>query len=218
MGTCPWPPIATSGAGMAESSPASLVERVQARLRGCLAPGDLVVDATVGQGRDTRFLAEAVGADGRVYGFDVQPEALELARQRLGALTGRVSLHLRGHESMLETLPPELRGRVAVIMFNLGYLPGGDKRLTTRPETTLAGLVAALELLSPRGCLSVVAYTGHPGGREECEAVKAWAESRAESRGYGLEIRVPDSMSGTAPEWVLIRGPQSGYNSVPRFD
>ena len=66
------------------------------------------------------------------------------------------------------------RGEVAVVMFNLGYLPGGDKSLVTRPDTTLPALRAALDLLAPGGLVSVVAYPGHFGGAEESEAVEAF--------------------------------------------
>src|SRR5690606_8250875 len=63
-------------------------------IRQALQPGNAAVDATVGNGHDTLFLAETVGAAGRVYGFDIQAEALQAARRRLEAanLEGRVTL------------------------------------------------------------------------------------------------------------------------------
>ena len=39
--------------------------------------GDIVVDGTVGNGNDTVFLAKLVGPTGKVYGFDIQKEAIE---------------------------------------------------------------------------------------------------------------------------------------------
>ena len=36
-------------------------------------------------------------------------------------------------------------------------------QVISRPETTLAAVGAALELLQPSGLVSVLAYTGHPG-------------------------------------------------------
>jgi 16S rRNA C1402 N4-methylase RsmH len=199
---------------MAEARRHNLVSMVKARLREALPPGAIVVDATVGTGRDTRFLAEAVGEGGRVHGFDIQAEALSQARERLGPLSGRVRFHRTGHQAMLETLPDAEQGRVAVVMFNLGYLPGGDMHRTTRAGTTLAALASALELLAPGGLLSVVAYTGHPGGREEAEAVKAWAGARR-AEGCDVEVTIPPSVSGPGPEWVLIRKPSSGYTGHP---
>jgi 16S rRNA C1402 N4-methylase RsmH len=199
---------------MAEARRQNLVSMVQARLHAALTTardmGATAVDATVGTGKDTRFLAETVGEGGRVYGFDIQAGALEQARRRLGPLSGRVSLFQAGHETLWEALPEGLRGRVAVVVFNLGYLPGADGGCITRTETTLAALAASLKLLAPGGLLSVVAYTGHAGGREEAEAVKAWAEARR-AEGCQVELTIPPSVSGPSPEWVLIRKPESGY-------
>lgn len=134
-----------------------------------LRPGDHVVDATVGNGHDTRFLAEAVGTSGRVDGFEIQPDAIRAARERLREYP-QVILHQVGHETMADRVTP---GRAAV-MFNLGYFPSGDKRIITRAETTLPALDAALALLRDGGLLTVVVYPGHPGGEEEARAVDTW--------------------------------------------
>ncbi len=181
-----------------------LVQQSQQLLAQYLKPGDLAIDATVGNGHDTCFLAEAVGEAGRVYGFDIQQQALDAAWQRLdqAALAARVALYHAGHETMVQQLPSELRGQVRVVMFNLGYLPGGDKGRTTHLSTTLAALGQALELLAPGGLLSVMAYTGHPGGREEAEAVKAWANNLPRPPWYAT-LQVPPG-NPHAPEWLLV--------------
>ena len=130
------------------------------------------VDATAGNGHDTVFLAEMAGKAGKVYAFDVQHAALEATRKRL-ALAGveeRVELIHAGHERMHEYLPVAVES-VQVIVFNLGFLPGSDKRMITGATTTLAALQTATSLLGIHGLLSVHAYTGHPGGEEECRQV-----------------------------------------------
>jgi len=146
-------------------------------IQSALSKGDVAVDGTVGSGRDTLFLARCVGAEGRVYGFDVQAGALEVARARLreaGAL-GQVRLFLAGHEQM-EALVGHEAGKVRAVMFNLGYLPRSDRSVVTRPETTLQALEAAYGLLAPDGMITVVVYMGHAGGQEECEQILAWAK------------------------------------------
>lgn len=184
----------------------SLVHQAHAALGESLNEGDLAIDATVGNGHDTLFLARSVGEAGTVYGFDIQEAALDTAYQRLKdeGLEGRVSLYHAGHEAMAVVLPESVRGRIKAVMFNLGYLPGGDKARTTGVSTTVAALEQARELLAPGGALSVLAYTGHPGGRDEAEAVKAWAQSLSDEF-YEVTVTVPPSVSGSAPEWLLVR-------------
>ena len=142
-----------------------------------LAPGGFAVDGTVGNGHDTVMLAGAAGAAGRVFGFDIQPAAVATTRERLraGGLADRVILFEAGHERLAELLPSEVRGALRVAVFNLGYLPGGDKALITCTGTTLAALSQAWEWLAPGGLLLVTLYPGHPGGDEETVAVRAWA-------------------------------------------
>lgn len=92
-----------------------------------VSPGDAVVDATAGNGHDTVFLARLVGPSGQVHAFDVQEEAIRATRERLekeGLLTPSVRLHLASHDRLAELVG----GPVKAIVFNLGYLPGGDKK------------------------------------------------------------------------------------------
>ena len=53
----------------------TISDQAKERVAAVLLPGDAAVDATMGNGGDLLFLAEQVGADGRVFGFDVQSEA-----------------------------------------------------------------------------------------------------------------------------------------------
>ena len=114
-----------------------------------LLPGSVVVDATMGNGRDTLFLAGAVGPAGRVYAFDIQPAALKATAALLAeaGLADRAQLIQADHSLLQQHLP----GPVDAVMFNLGYLPGGDHSTITRPDSTRAALQAALSLLAPGG-------------------------------------------------------------------
>ena len=148
-------------------------------LAEAVRPGDLAVDATVGNGHDTALLARLVGPSGLVHGFDVQAEAIASAERLLAAagLAERVRLHALGHERMAETLPETDRGRAAAVVFNLGYLPGGDETRVTRPETTLAAREGSREILAPGGVIALACYGGHAGGSEETDAVAAWGRA-----------------------------------------
>jgi len=144
-------------------------------VRERVSPGATVMDATLGNGHDTVFLAKLVGASGIVHGFDIQPAAIASTRRTVAAAglpLANVRLHGAGHECMMEILGPGAAGSISAVMFNLGYLPGGDKSLPTRPATTLKALHQAEVLLARGGILTVVVYPGHPGGEEEAAAVR----------------------------------------------
>lgn len=166
-----------------------LTELAKQRVAEVLCNGGLAVDATVGNGHDTLFLARQVGPAGHVWGFDVQPDALAAAATLLAehGIADRVTLVHAGHQDMQAHLPAHAHGRLAAVMFNLGYLPGSDKQLTTGPDTTLAALVAAAANLAPGGLLSVLAYRGHPGGQAEADAVRRWLN------GSGLVLETCES-------------------------
>lgn len=140
---------------------------------------DLAIDATVGNGRDTLFLARQLGPDGQVIGFDVQPSALAIAGDLLRAehFNANTRLIRAGHENMRQYIPLEWHGQVSVVMFNLGYLPGGDRTIRTQADTTLRALDQAQTLLRSGGVLSVLVYRGHAGSGEEDTAVNQWLEA-----------------------------------------
>lgn len=168
-----------------------MLRYVRELLSEVLQPGDLAIDATVGKGSDTLFLAERVGESGRVIGFDVQEAALEKARTRLveAGLPGRVELKLESHAAMRDAVPLEWHGRVKAVTFNLGYLPGGDPEVVTVAESTLAALKAALELLATGGVMTVMLYSGHEQGKAETRAVLEWAEGVELERAHVLLYR-----------------------------
>lgn len=144
-----------------------------------LTPGTLAIDATVGNGHDTLFLAEHVTPGGHIFGFDIQPVALQTTKKRLAAagLTEHVTLVQRGHEQLADALPKEWHGQVAAVMFNLGYLPGGDKQTTTHAKTTCAALEQSRAVLQPSGWISLLVYRDHVGAAEETNAVVDWVSS-----------------------------------------
>ncbi|MBJ6727686.1 class I SAM-dependent methyltransferase [Geomesophilobacter sediminis] len=144
-------------------------------LRERVGEGDRVVDATCGNGQDTLLLAQLVGPSGKVWAFDLQESAIAATRELLEreGVAGRVELLQSGHEGIAD----HVAGPLQAAVFNLGYLPGGDPSLVTRPESTVAALQQALDLLLPGGILTIAVYTGHPGGDEEARAVEAWCSA-----------------------------------------
>ncbi|OTN75124.1 hypothetical protein A5886_000194 [Enterococcus sp. 8G7_MSG3316] len=139
-------------------------------LKEIVQPGQTVVDATMGNGFDTELLASLVGPKGRVFAFDIQEQALTITKQRLAQkqLLSQVSLLHLGHEHVAEYV----QGPIQAAIFNLGYLPRGDKEIITLPATTKQALEALLLLLAPRGRIIIVCYYGHQGGAAELAAVQ----------------------------------------------
>ena len=153
-----------------------VTERAHQVVSEVVEPGECVIDATAGNGHDTLFLAKLVGAQGQVLAFDVQESAIESTQRRLAAAginDERVSLIRASHASLQD----HCTGPVAAVMFNLGYLPGSDRQLTTTSEVTLQAIAAAWSALREGGILSVVCYRGHKGGAEEAKAVTAFANA-----------------------------------------
>lgn len=169
--------------------------------------GDTVIDATAGGGVDTLTLAELVGRTGRIYAFDIQRQALDRTRERLSPLEAEgklpdVRLLLRDHAEMADAVEPDSKGRVAAIMFNLGYLPGGDPSIITVPSSTIDALNGAMTLLRPGGMITCVLYPGHDGGNLEAAAVEAWAASLPQGLGQAMLYRQPQRAQ--APYLIAI--------------
>ncbi|GKZ02617.1 rRNA methyltransferase [Paraclostridium bifermentans] len=152
-------------------------------LEDVIKEGDIVIDATMGNGYDTKYLAEKVGENGLVYSFDVQEEAIKSTKKRLekADLIDRVNLILDGHQNMDMYVNKE----VSCVMFNLGYLPRAKHQVITKPETTLEAIKKSLELLKPNGIVSIAIYTGHEGGMEECDEVFGYV-SRLDQSEYSV--------------------------------
>lgn len=146
-------------------------------LKRVISEGDLVIDATAGNGHDTVFLARCVGESGRVLAFDVQASAIESSRRLLETadVSANVELFEKSHAQLADHVSAE---SVAAIMFNLGYLPGSDQSVITTTSETLLALEAAVRALRPGGWLCVVCYPGHDGGNDEASAVEAWMSSK----------------------------------------
>ena len=125
---------------------------------------DIVVDATMGNGHDTLFLAKLAK---QVYAFDIQEQALEKTSQRLqeAGLTN-VDLILQGHETVDQYVT-----EVKAAIFNLGYLPSADKSIITQPQTTLEALEKLCQMLIKGGRIAIMIYYGHEGGDIERDAV-----------------------------------------------
>lgn len=181
-------------------------------LKDIIKTSDVVVDATMGNGYDTQFLAE-LGAN--VYAFDVQEEALNATEKRLddagiknqifeknlsNLLTEpSVNLVLSGHEKLSEYVKEPIKAAI----FNLGYLPKTDKSVVTKADTTLTALDALTNQLVVGGRIAIMIYYGHEGGMEEKNAVIKWTSSLPQ-KDWEVTSYAPLNQIHTPPILVLI--------------
>ncbi|KAB3534006.1 methyltransferase domain-containing protein [Alkaliphilus pronyensis] len=136
--------------------------------------GNIVVDATMGNGNDTIFLSQAVGSNGKVYAFDIQQKALDITYKRLlEANCNNVVLIRDSHENM----GIYIKEKIDAAVFNLGYLPKGDHKVITKPPSTIGAIKSSLEILKTKGILSIVIYYGHEGGAIEKNSVIDFLET-----------------------------------------
>lgn len=140
------------------------------------AKGGTYVDATAGNGRDTLLLCGLAGEAGQVFAFDIQKKALQRTGELLEkyGLAERARLILDGHEHMDRYLAPQTAD---VICFNFGYLPGGDHRIATRPDTSAAAIEKGLGILKDGGMMSLCIYSGGDTGFEEKERILAYLKT-----------------------------------------
>jgi SAM-dependent methyltransferase len=171
---------------------ASVLQFAKLLIEERVRPGEAVIDATVGKGNDTLFLAQLTGPHGRVFGFDIQAEAIAFAQKKIRdqlLSNDTIQWIFRSHEFMLEEIDIAWHGQIGAVMFNLGYLPGFDHDITTTIRATITGLDAAIRLLRTGGLITIVAYTGHIGGREEADAVEQWVSQLPQSQFNVLSYR-----------------------------
>lgn len=145
--------------------------------------GNIVLDCTVGNGNDTILLARLVGETGKVYGFDIQNKAIEITLKQLAceSINNRVMLIEDGHEN----IDFYIQDKLDFVIYNLGYLPKGDKTIKTNKDTTLISLKKSLDLLSDNGIILITCYIGHDGGLEEKNVVETFL-SNLDQKSYNV--------------------------------
>lgn len=176
-----------------------ITEQAHHIVKSIVQANDTVLDATAGNGNDTVFLSQLVGPAGRVYAFDISRDAIESTRHRLLQLQiENVNLIEADHALMEQFVSHEL----AAVMFNLGYLPGSDHSLITKPTSTLSALAAACRLIRNGGVITICAYVGHLGGREEAENVLSFCRELNPNQ---FAVTIPEEWESIKPRLIVIR-------------
>ena len=132
--------------------------------------GAFCIDATAGKGRDTLFLCRLAGESGRVLALDIQPDAVAQTCALLTAegVAHRAEVVETCHSRLAEYAAPD---SVDGIMFNFGWLPGGDHNTFSHADTSVAAVKVALDLLKVGGVMTLCLYYGRQNGTAERDAI-----------------------------------------------
>jgi len=165
-----------------------------------LKEGDVAVDFTMGNGHDTEFLSKAVGEFGHVFAFDIQEQALASTEENLkkAGCPKNYTLILDSHHNVKNYVDVPIKAG----MFNLGYLPGSDKSITTMRSTTLPAIEAAISLMAPDAIIIVAIYPGHPEGEAEGKEICEYLSGLSRYKVCATQIKILNSK--TSPFFIMI--------------
>jgi len=165
-----------------------------------IKPGDTVVDATCGKGRDTLLLADLAGEDGHVYAFDIQEKSIKITKDLLKEKGyDNTSFYCENHAAMDKFVPTG----ISCVMFNLGYLPGTDHKLQTKGETTVSAIANAMLLLKKNGIITIVIYQGGDTGFRERDMVLGFCKS-IDQKTFTVEKTSFENQKNNPPIFICI--------------
>lgn len=167
--------------------------------RAYLKKGMCVLDATLGNGYDALMIKSCIGTEGILYGFDIQSNAIEASTERLKGFEN-VKLYMASHETIDQVIEP---GILDAAIYNLGFLPGGDKSVTTLWASSLNSIQKAIALLKVGGLISVSFYPGHTEGKIEAEKIATYIENLEAKQFHVLSNRY-SNQSESAPFTVWV--------------
>ena len=195
--------VRISGDDMAKGVITTTTKLAMTMVEKYVKKGDIVVDATAGNGNDTLALANLVGETGKVYAFDIQEEAIEKTRNLLAESSRfyNVMLICDSHEKIADYI--EEKGQVSAALFNLGYLPSGDKSISTTAKSSIKAIDESLRILKKGGMVSIVMYPGTEIGKTERDAVLSYAQNLPHNEYHVCYSSFPNQPE-TSPEILLI--------------
>lgn len=164
-----------------------------------LRSGDVVIDATAGRGRDTLFLSELVGEEGHVYAFDIQQEAIDSTKALMEE-------HGKSNYTLILDSHVNLKDHVTsarAVVFNLGFLPGGDHSIFSHGDTSIKAIEAALDIIDEDGFVSVCVYHGGDTGFEERDTVLDYLE-KLDQKKYTVMLQSFHNRQGYPPLFLVI--------------
>lgn len=165
-------------------------------------PGDTVIDATAGNGNDTLTLANAVGESGSVIAIDIQETAIQNTRKLLLDHGISNAQFILGNFKSIDLYAANY-DNISAVIFNLGFLPGGDKNITSQKEDSLTAIKKALNVIKPGGIVTITMYPGHSQGEEEKRALLNFSKTLSATKYHSVYFNM-HNQKDTAPEILAI--------------
>jgi len=172
-----------------------ILETAHLLLSNLIHMDDVIVDATMGNGHDTVYLA---GLCKHVYAFDIQEKALFETQKKINEhKLDNVSLILDSHQHILNHVDI-FKG----VVFNLGYLPNGNKEITTKSDVTLETLHLLIPHMKLDDFIMLVIYIGHAEGWMESQTIDGYLKTLNNSIYKILRVDMPYQMN--QPPYILL--------------
>lgn len=166
-----------------------------------LKKGMSVLDATCGNGNDSLFLKELIGEEGMLYALDIQEEAIVRTKAILSS-RANVKIIKQSHEMLKNLFKEE---ELDAIVYNLGYLPKGDKAITTRYDSTIESISQALSIIKKGGLIFVLSYRGHLEGELEFQKLSSYLKNISQSEYDIAYIEFINQQNSPPVMWVIER-------------
>lgn len=168
-------------------------------IKANLKSGDTAVDATMGRGRDTLLLSQIVENSGKVYAFDIQEEALKSTQELLNTNhCANTTLILDSHHNLKKYVTS-----ARCVVFNLGFLPGGDHSIFSHSDTSIQAINEALDIIDDNGFVSICSYYGGDTGFEERDALLSFLEELDQKK-YTVMLHSFYNRKGCPPIFIII--------------
>lgn len=181
-----------------------ITDLVHNLLKPYLSQVKVAVDATLGNGYDTLFLAENCPQQSKIFAFDLQNQAIKESGKLLNEKKiNNVELIQKCHSCIQECLANHEISEIDLAIFNFGYLPGGDKAITTMPETSIAAIQQCLNALTSQGILSLTLYPGHETGAMESEQIKNFFKEQNKYKIF--QTKIISQTKTPPPEHLLLQ-------------
>lgn len=151
----------------------SILNKVKLEIDKQIKPNDIVIDATCGNGLDTLYIAKILNK-GKIIGIDIQNDAIKKTEQLLVKNNIKnYELYNINHKDIYKKLK-NYENKISLIVLNLGYLPNGDKNITTTWESTKEAIDESMKLLNDKGIILLTVYPGHKEGKIESDNLKSY--------------------------------------------